>query len=1384
MVRDKTLRPMTFGPPNWRRAAAATLLAAGLSLAWSTLGSAQQPAFIQTFQSQGPAPNFGPSDDVQSRDAAPNGTTAGAIQSILTDPTNAGTMFIGAVNGGVWTTRNGGQTWTPLTDKQASLSIASLGSDPTNTQRIFAGVGLTSNGAAGSVTLANRGGARTGILYSPDGGTSWQAMGATALSGKSVVGVTASGQTILAATAEPYDPAAQSSYGLYRSVNGGTDFQLVSGQRGLGNGATTSLVGEGTASKPYYVTVYNSGTPANNGVYRSVNGGADWTRVLKTDPGQVGRLAAGPNGSVAVGLFDSSNKQISGLQLSTDGGGNWVQLARPAINPGKQAPTNFAIAIDKSNPNIVYVAGDRQSDDVVTVAAYRVTKGMAEPELLTDAGTGNGSTTHADARAFAFDATGRLIMVGDGGIYVRSDPQSASGIWTGLNTGTLSLREPYAVAYDAVSKRLVVAAQDNGTAYQSAPGSRQFGPLEGGDGTNAAINDRTFASAGRSVVYTSYQNFGGLKRTVVDAQGRQFPSTLLIDGTASRTEPASRLNFVTGGSAITDYLAEDGSPNLPFSSRIVLNARDPTKIALGTNYVYVTTDALLADTKNKTPLTNVGNNSGRIGPITALAYGTGVDNDNYINALLAGAEGPVGDRLYFSSTSTANSLQVLEEYLGGVPAAVVFDRRTQERFFVVDGTDLWSTKTTGLTPFTTLTRNLTGLGIGRPTSLEFIANNGVNALLVGGLVSDPNALSPIAVANSDNSGNLSGWSSFGRGLPNTIVSQLVYNPAADVLAIGLFGRGAWVLYDVTTYFQTATLLRYGVADNDSAPDASFLTNGVYASRNLEKVGLGTLTVDGKTAYSGTTRILGGQLTANGDLTSSSSLFIGPNAILRGTGILPSTTVSGIFAPGSSIGTITVRGNLLFNPGSFYRAEAAGNAASRTNVSGTASLAGTAQVAYSGTNFMSRYTLLSAAGGLNGRFDAFTLAGSFPSFFNTYLGYTATDVVLNLQSAMAATPGLGANQLSVARALDSAFNAGPGLASMPALFSLTAGQIPSSLSVLAGDNASVAQSLAISAGSQFAALMTNRAGTRRAEQLAAAPCTTVCDAPPSDWSAWTTAFGGAQWLNADPVTGAAAAQQNIGGGAFGGDYRLGPSTLVGLAVGLSDSNYSVAATGASGRATGAHFGLYGLHDWRSFYLNAALAYNRFDGNATRSIAGIGTTETAKSSAVSHELAGRVEVGRPFEVGQFDGGRFGITPFAALQPSQLWTPGITESSVTASGAPGVFALNYQAQGTTSLPSFLGAQLDGQTELDGKPLKAWLRAAWVHEFLTSRSVTAGFTVLPGSSFTVDGARAAGNAARFDFGVNYAVGSQTALFANGSAQLSDRGQSIAGTAGFKFTW
>jgi outer membrane autotransporter protein len=51
--------------------------------------------------------------------------------------------------------------------------------------------------------------------------------------------------------------------------------------------------------------------------------------------------------------------------------------------------------------------------------------------------------------------------------------------------GNLSIMELYAVAFDSNSKRLVVAMQDNGAGYQSAPGSSRYNVAVGGDGLNA-----------------------------------------------------------------------------------------------------------------------------------------------------------------------------------------------------------------------------------------------------------------------------------------------------------------------------------------------------------------------------------------------------------------------------------------------------------------------------------------------------------------------------------------------------------------------------------------------------------------------------------------------------------------------------------------------------------------------------------------------------------------------------------------------------------------------------------------------------------------------------------------------------------------------------------
>lgn len=580
---------------------------------------------------------------------------------------------------------------------------------------------------------------------------------------------------------------------------------------------------------------------------------------------------------------------------------------------------------------------------------------------------------------------------------------------------------------------------------------------------------------------------------------------------------------------------------------------------------------------------------------------------------------------------------------------------------------------------------------------------------------------------------------------------------------------------------------YGVVTNSGTVAVSGTgSTGVLMSGNFSSLlNYGTIN-----AQPGTFAILT-DATAAGTLVFNTGVINGPVSVNAGSlARFENSGWMGITAAGAGV-THQISGTFAQTSAGTLSFRVAPNGVSDSlQVNGVARLAGTAQAVFqSGTYSPSAYTLLTATGGLTGTFDSLATQ-NLPAFLSANLGYGTNSVTLSLQSNMAQLAGVTGNQAAVANVLDYAFNSGSGLNLVSSLYGLSAGQIGQALTTLSGSNASVGISSSVMAGGQFAALLANRAVARQSapQQTAElADCRAseaqACE-PASNWSAWGNGFGGAQWLNADAGTAAPAAQQGVLGGAFGGDYRVGSNTLLGIAVGLSDSSYSVGATGASGRATGFHVGLYGTQDWGGFYLNAAAAYSRFDGNNTRVIAGVGTTETAKSNVIANQLAGRVEVGRPFVLNPDEPSRYSVTPFVALQPVQLWTPGYSESSVTASGAPGVFALSYQPQSTTSLPLFLGAQFDAAAEIKSRPVSAWVRAAWVHEFLPDRSVTAGFTILPGAAFTVDGAKAAYNAARIDMGMKYAVGDQTFLFANGGVELSNRGQTLGGTIGLRIVW
>jgi hypothetical protein len=51
------------------------------------------------------------------------------------------TVYVGAASGGVWKSVNGGTTFKPVFDKQATLSIGAVAIDPKNPKTVWVGTG-------------------------------------------------------------------------------------------------------------------------------------------------------------------------------------------------------------------------------------------------------------------------------------------------------------------------------------------------------------------------------------------------------------------------------------------------------------------------------------------------------------------------------------------------------------------------------------------------------------------------------------------------------------------------------------------------------------------------------------------------------------------------------------------------------------------------------------------------------------------------------------------------------------------------------------------------------------------------------------------------------------------------------------------------------------------------------------------------------------------------------------------------------------------------------------------------------------------------------------------------------------------------------------------
>ena len=388
--------------------------------------------------------------------------SSGRVTAIAIDPTNSSTIYVGAADGGVWKTIDGGASWLPLTDAQCSLAMGTVAIDPVTPTIIYAGTGEA------DLYPDSYGGC--GVLRSTDGGSTWTQLDAGGiLDPPHASGPTISTIVVDAATAgSPTNTTvfAATSIGLYKSTNSGATWAPAL------PGSVTGLVQDPSNSSTLYAGVSGSG------VYESTDGGATWDLRLPTNPNEVERIRFAISPSSPSTLYAA----VSHLALfrSVDAGATWSRVAASGI-PFFGLFT-LVIAVDPTNPDLVYLGG---------VSLYRSTNGGADFSAI--GGQGATPTIHVDHHALAFDpADPSTIFDGsDGGIHKSTDRGES---WVSLNSN-LAITQFYpgiSVSPSTVPDMLG-GTQDNGTVEYT--GDPVWARVLSGDGGFTAINYQTPTTA-------------------------------------------------------------------------------------------------------------------------------------------------------------------------------------------------------------------------------------------------------------------------------------------------------------------------------------------------------------------------------------------------------------------------------------------------------------------------------------------------------------------------------------------------------------------------------------------------------------------------------------------------------------------------------------------------------------------------------------------------------------------------------------------------------------------------------------------------------------------------------------------------------------------------
>ena len=384
----------------------------------------------------------------------------GRISSVSGVVGDSGTFYMGTPLGGIWKTTSAGVTWFPIFDQETSVdSIGAIQVAPSAPSIIYAGTGDPIMGSLGN-----------GMWKSTDAGATWQHIGLEDTVKIDSILVDPEDPNLVLASA--LGDSNHHGGGVYRSTDGGQnwtnvlkpadydgtrDLQFAYDDPGIMLAAT-----QGGASGFGPPSPGAKRKPAT--LYKSSDEGKTWSEIkIPPFPGRVAVAVAMHTEGKRMYIVGNNIESGSGLYRSDDGGATWQHMAGKDLRIANgQGSYSSGVFVDSQNPDVLYT---------VSTAMYRSTDGGVTFEPFKGAPGGE------DYHKLWIDPTNgkRMVVGSDQGASVTLDNGKTWSLWY-----TEPISQVYHIATDnQYPYHIMAAQQDTGAVEISSRGN--FGQINFND---------------------------------------------------------------------------------------------------------------------------------------------------------------------------------------------------------------------------------------------------------------------------------------------------------------------------------------------------------------------------------------------------------------------------------------------------------------------------------------------------------------------------------------------------------------------------------------------------------------------------------------------------------------------------------------------------------------------------------------------------------------------------------------------------------------------------------------------------------------------------------------------------------------------------------------